>query len=135
VGGDPLPGVGFAMGDMVITLLLEKYNHLPSDLNKPPASVLVTVFDESTLLASFLLAAELRQSGLKVNCYPETAKLGKQFKFADRAGIKIAIVMGPDELKNNQVTIKNLGTGAQRTVSRVQAASVLQEMLEKPSPP
>ena len=33
VGGDPLPGTGFAMGDMVITLLLEKYGHLPSSLD------------------------------------------------------------------------------------------------------
>jgi len=135
VGGDPLPGVGFAMGDMVITLLLEKYNHLPADLNKSPAPILVTVFDESTILASIKLAADLRQAGLKVNCYPEVAKLGKQMKFADRTGIQIVIVMGPDEQKNDQVTIKNLKTGEQTTLPRKEAARALREMLEKPPSP
>jgi len=46
VGGDPIPGVGFAMGDVVITLLLEKYGLLPKDLNVNPAPVLITVFDQ-----------------------------------------------------------------------------------------
>ena len=135
VGGDPLPGVGFAMGDMVIALLLEKYQHLPADLNMPPAPILVTIFDESTLLASFRLATELRQAGLKVNCYPEAVKLSKQLKFADRTGIQIVIVMGPDELKNDCITIKDLGSGEQRTMPRNEVADVLREMLEKPSSP
>src|SRR5215207_4553861 len=59
VGGDPIPGVGFAMGDVVISLILEKYDLLPKDLNINPAPVLVTVFDEDRILASFKLASEL----------------------------------------------------------------------------
>jgi histidyl-tRNA synthetase len=135
VGGDPLASVGFAMGDVVISLLLEEYRRLPQALNKPPASVLVTVFDEYSLLASFALAAELRRAGLKVNCYPEVARLGKQFKFADRTGIRLAVILGPDELKANQVGIKNLQTGEQRSVPRLQAAQVLQQMLDVPTSP
>ena len=45
VGGSPLPAVGFALGDVVMTLLLEKYGLLPSDLRVYPAPILVTVFD------------------------------------------------------------------------------------------
>ena len=135
VGGDPLASVGFAMGDVVISLLLEEYRRLPQALNKPPASVLVTVFDENSLLASFALAAELRRAGLKVNCYPEVARLGKQFKFADRTGIRLAVILGPDELKANQVGIKNLQTGEQRSVPRSQAAQALQQMLDEPPSP
>ena len=41
--------------------------------------------------------AHRRRAGLRVNCYPELAKLPKQFKFADRMGIPLAIVLGPDE--------------------------------------
>src|ERR1051325_11273693 len=37
VGGDPIPGVGFAMGDVVITLILQKYDLLPKDFNVNPA--------------------------------------------------------------------------------------------------
>src|SRR4030095_7976998 len=84
VGGEPIPGVGFAMGDVVITLILEKYGLLPKDLNINHAPILVTVFDQERLLESFKLANELRRAGLNVVCYPEAAKLPKQFKYAAR---------------------------------------------------
>ena len=135
VGGEPLPGVGFAMGDMVISLLLQKYDCVPLEIYRTPAPVIVTIFDEALLLESFKLAAELRNSGLNVTCYPEQARLGKQFKFADRIGIILAAVLGPDEVRNGMVAIKNLKTGEQFTIPRQNAAPMLQEMLEKPSAP
>jgi histidyl-tRNA synthetase len=118
VGGDPIPGVGFAMGDVVIGLILDKYGLLPKDLNINPAPVLVTVFDEDRLLESFKLASELRRAGLPVVCYPEAARLQKQFKYADRIGAKVTLVLGPDELEKGQVAVKNLVKGEQVSVAR-----------------
>jgi histidyl-tRNA synthetase len=118
VGGDPIPGVGFAMGDVVITLILEKCGLLPKDLNINPAPVLVTVFDQERLLDSFKLANELRRAGLNVVCYPEAAKLPKQFKYADRIGAQVTLVIGPDEVEKTQVAVKNLMNGEQVTVAR-----------------
>jgi histidyl-tRNA synthetase len=118
VGGDRVPGVGFAMGDVVITLILEKYGLLPRDLNVNPATVLVTVFDEERLLESFKLANELRRAGLKIVCYPEATKLQKQFKYADRIGAKVTLVLGPDEVQNGQVAVKNLINGEQVSIAR-----------------
>jgi len=129
VGGDPIPGVGFAMGDVVITLLLEKYGLLPKNLNVNPAPVLVTVFDEERLLESFKLASELRRAGLNVVCYPEAAKLPKQFKYADRIGAKVALVLGPDEAAKRQVTVKNLSTGEQVVIPQSEAATVIRKMI------
>jgi histidyl-tRNA synthetase len=135
VGGDPLPGVGFAMGDMVIALLLEKYDRLPKELNRVPAQLLVTVFDENSLLQSFTLAEELRMTGFRVSCYPEAAKLSKQFKFGDRMGIRLAAIIGPEEQDKGLVSIKDLQTGEQRSTMRSETADVLREMLEKPPSP
>jgi len=118
VGGDPIPGVGFAMGDVVITLILEKYGLLPKDLNINPAPVFVTVFDVARLLDSFKLASELRRAGLNVVCYPEAARLQKQFKYADRIGAKVTLVLGPDEVEKGQVAVKNLLNGEQVAVAR-----------------
>jgi histidyl-tRNA synthetase len=118
VGGDPIPGVGFAMGDVVISLILEKYGLLPRDLTINPAPVLVTVFNEDCLPESFKLASELRRAGLNVICYPEAAKLPKQFKYADRVGAKVTLVMGPDEVEKGQVTVKNLANSQQVSVQR-----------------
>jgi histidyl-tRNA synthetase len=118
VGGDPIPGVGFAMGDVVIGLLLEKYGLLPKNLNINPASVLVTVFDEERLLESFKLASQLRRADINAVCYPEAVKLPRQFKYADRIGARVTLVLGPDEVEKGQVAVKNLINGEQISVSR-----------------
>ena len=131
VGGDPLTAVGFAMGDMVISLVLEKFGCLPQDTGFSPAPVLVTVFDENSLPVSLQMAASLRQSGLKVACYPEPIKIGKQFKYADRMGMKIAIIIGPDEQAKNQAAVKDLRTGQQETVPFDQATKTIQQMLAR----
>jgi len=130
VGGDPLPGVGFAMGDMVISLILEKYNLIPDGIGKSPAQVLVTVFGDEQINASLSIAAELRENGIKVNCYPEFTKLGKQFRFADRIDVEFVIVLGPDEISNNQVTIKHLKTGDQKSISRTEIVNYIRQVLD-----
>jgi histidyl-tRNA synthetase len=91
---------------------------LPQDLKINPASVFVAVFDEERLLESFKLASELRRAGLNVVCYPEAAKLQKQFRYADRIGAKVTLVLGPDEVEKGQVAVKNLLTGEQVSVAR-----------------
>jgi histidyl-tRNA synthetase len=131
VGGDPLPAVGFAMGDVVITLLLEKYGLLPKDLDVNPAPILVTVFDEERQLASLRLASNLREAGLNVVVYPEAVKLGKQFKYADRIGAKVTLVLGPDEAEGGQVTVKDLTSGQQSQVPQEAAVNFIQEILAK----
>lgn len=129
VGGNSLPAVGFAMGDVVVTLLLEKYGLLPENLDVNPAPVLLTVFDEERQLASLKLATELRAAGLKVVVYPEAVKLGKQFKYADRIGARVALVLGPDEAEKGQVAVKNLLSGEQVTVGQDAVIAVVQGIL------
>lgn len=134
VGGQTLPAVGFAMGDLVITLVLEELGLIPESIKLSPAMILITVFDEQTQNQSLLLADELRKAGLKVNCYPQADKLGKQFKFGDRTGIKVAVVLGPDEIDKSEVTLKDLSSGAQQTVPRSQATSIINDMLDNTHP-
>ncbi len=132
VGGDPLPGVGFAMGDVMIGVVLEKYGLLPHSGGLEGAA-LVTVFDADRLLDSFRLAGELRKAGLRVVCYPEPAKLPKQLKFADKMGIRFALIVGPDEAAQGQVTIKDLANRTQETTAQGKAAEKIAEMLAKPA--
>jgi histidyl-tRNA synthetase len=88
------------------------------------------VFDQSLWLASNALAAELRRAGLNVMIYPEPAKLQKQFKFADRMKMKVAVTIGPDEAANGQVAVKNLLNGEQVIVPRAAAAEKIRELLK-----
>jgi histidyl-tRNA synthetase len=94
-----------------------------------PAPVLVTVFDEERLLESFKLASQLRREGLNVVCYPEATKLPKQFKYADRIGAKVTLVLGPDEVEKSLVTVKNLLNSEQVTVSREAVADAVRGIL------
>jgi histidyl-tRNA synthetase len=128
VGGQPLSGVGFAMGDLVASIVLQEAGLQP-EFVPTPAAVLVTVFDESMLTKSFELAAQLRNSGLNVMVFPEPAKLQKQFKFADKMKIKIALTIGPDEAANGQVAVKSLTTGEQVTVKREVVVDEIRKLL------
>ena len=117
VGAQPLPGVGFAMGDVGIGIFLQEAGLLP-EFDPTPATVLVTVFDQELSTQSYALAGELRNSGLNVMVYPEPAKLPKQFKYADKMKMKVALVLGPDEAEKGLVVVKNLSSGQQVQVAR-----------------
>ena len=129
VGGQPLSGVGFAMGDVVAGIFLQEKGLLPEFIPSP-APVFVTIFDENLMRESFSLAAELRGAGLNVLCYPEPAKLQKQFKFADKMKASIALTIGPDEAANAQVAVKNLVNGEQVTVKRDALVEKIKEFLK-----
>jgi len=117
VGGQPLSGVGFAMGDVGIGIFLQEAGLLP-EFQPSPAQVLVTVFDENLITQSYALVAELRSAGLSAMVYPEPTKLQKQFKFADKMKMKVALVIGPDEAEKGLVVVKNLISGDQVQVKR-----------------
>ncbi len=129
VGGDPVPGTGFAMGDMVIRLVLEQYESTPP-LDPRPAEILVTTFDESMLKSSLELAAEFRAIKLPVEWYPAPDKLAKQLKYANRVGARVAVILGPDELAAGTVTVRNLISGEQQTVSRENAPDLAKQIIE-----
>jgi histidyl-tRNA synthetase len=129
VGGEPLSGVGFAMGDVVVGILLQEKGLIPAFV-PTPAPVLVTIFDEFLWMDSYSLAADLRTCGLKVTVYPEPAKLPKQFKYADRMGMQVVIVIGPDEAASGKVTVKDLKNGVQETVLRSEVEKLVQKILK-----
>jgi histidyl-tRNA synthetase len=128
VGGQPLPAVGFAMGDVVIGIVLQEAGLLP-EFEPSPAQVLVTVFDEKLWLESYKLGAELRDAGFNVMVFPEPARLPKQFKYADRMKMKAALVLGPDEADKGLVVVKNLKTGEQVQVTREAVADEVRKIL------
>jgi histidyl-tRNA synthetase len=130
VGGQPLPGVGFAMGDMVLSVILDELGLLPPNRDASPAQVLVTIFDEESQLASYKLGAELRKAGIPVYTYPTPDKLGKQFKHADRIGARVAVILGPDEIREGKVAIKDLSTREQSTIPREDILQAIRDLLE-----
>lgn len=124
VGGQKLPGVGFACGDVLIEKVLKKFNLWP-ELNPTPTQVLVTIFDESLYRDSLQFTQHLRKAKIPTELYLTPTKLDKQLKYADKKGIPFVALLGPDEIKNRNVTLKNLKTGKQETISQRKAIQKL----------
>ncbi|MBN1438904.1 MAG: histidine--tRNA ligase [Anaerolineales bacterium] len=124
VGGDPLPGVGFAMGDLIIGLILKKLGKEPA-LRAAPADVLVTTFSSGEMAESIRITQELRKAGICAEWYPAPDRLPKQLKYADMLGIPLAVIAGPEEVGAGRATLKDLTKREQVTVS---AAELEQEI-------
>lgn len=130
VGGEPVPGTGFAMGDMVIELVMEEYGGRPK-LSPNQAQVFVTTFDESSYGDALSICTRLRGAGLYTEWYPEPDRLGKQLKYADRQEIPIAVIRGPEEIAAGQVTIKDLRRRSQVEVPLAELEARIRALLER----
>jgi histidyl-tRNA synthetase len=124
VGGDRITGVGFAMGDVVIELLLGEANKRPG-LPASPSQVLVTLFSEELYAQTLGLASRLRQAGINTEQILEPIRLGKQFRYADRNGIPYVVILGPDEIKAGEVVVKDLSTGQQQSYTESEAIEAI----------
>jgi histidyl-tRNA synthetase len=125
VGGDRITGVGFAMGDVIIELLLERVGKRP-DLPASPSRVLVTLFDADLYVQTLALTSRFREAGINAEQVLEPARLGKQIRLADRKGIPYVAILGPDELDAGRVVLKELTTGEQQALSVEDAIERLQ---------
>ena len=128
-----LPGVGMSIGlSRLFWQLME--NGLVDD-EPSTVQVLIPLLDEELLPQALGLAAQLRSAGLAVENVLEPAKLAKQFKHADRAGIRFVAVLGAQEVEKGVVTVKDLVRGDQFEVSRGDLARTLRVELAQPELP
>lgn len=121
-GKEQIPACGFSLGLERILVVMDERGMFPPELQTNAADVMMTVMDENTAGESLKLANELRASGLRVLVYPEADKLGKQFKYASQIGVRFVCVLGESELAAGNVTLKNMETGEQETISREEIA-------------
>lgn len=113
--GLQIPATGVAYG---FDRTVEAANQLGLIPTTQTTQALVTVFSLNLQGQTLKVAQQLRKAGIYTELYPDpTAKLDKQFKYADKKSIPYAIVIGEDEVKNNLVTLKNLATREQSTLS------------------
>ena len=108
LGGHATSGVGFAMGLERLVLLVQEVN---TQITLPSAVDIYIVYQgEGTTVAAFNLAEKLRSElpHLRTLLHCSGGNFKKQFKRAEKSGAKLALVIGEDEVKNQQVVAKNL---------------------------
>ena len=123
-----LPGVGISIGATRLFWQLREAGLIGRASST--VQVLVTQMDEAHLPAYLALAGELRQAGINTEVVMEAGKLGKQFKYADRAGIRFVLVLGDNELANGTVAVKDLRREDQSEVRRGELIESLRARLE-----
>jgi len=121
-----LPGVGISIGLTRLFFQLREAG-LVSTADSS-VDVLVTLLEETDLDHALALSQRLRAAGLNVETQLESRKLVKQLQYADRAGIRFALIRGADEAARDVVAVKDLRRGEQYEVSEHElAASLLVE--------
>ena len=120
-----MPGVGISIGLSRLFFQLTDSNIISVD-KQSIADVLVISMDNNYEKCA-QIASTLRQNGLKVQVDFEDKKIAKKFKYADKLNINYVIVIGEDEIKNNVVTLKNMITGEQNTVTLEESIKIIQK--------
>lgn len=113
-GGEATPATGFAMGDVVIELLLREKGLWQEA--KPGVEYYIAPLDPASYEKAIEIAEKLRTK-YSVSVDIMQRKIAKQFSYADSIGARNVIVIGEEELKNNEVTIKNMANGRQEKVA------------------
>jgi histidyl-tRNA synthetase len=123
-GVEPVPTVGFGLGDATLANFLETHHLLPQ--LEPETQAYVAVVGD-VIDAAQQPIAELREMGLNIAVGAYGRKLGDYFKLADKMGIANVLIIGEQELAEGQFTIKNLQTGTEERHSLQRIVSLLQD--------
>lgn len=116
LSGKDVPAVGFAFGFDRVLDAMEQFELFPKDLGSITA--LVTIFSPDLKEKSIELVSALRAENIDAELYlDENAKMDKQLKYADQKGILYALIIGPEEVEKNMITLKDLKTREQKTVT------------------
>ncbi len=119
-----VPAVGFAIGFDRTILAMDELKLFPAITTK--TKVLVTVFNPQLLKTSQVITQKLRQNQINTDIYPDPqVKLAKQLKYANDNQIPYVLVVGEEEIKKNQITLKNMTSGKQKTLTLEKAINVL----------
>ena len=111
-----IPGIGISFGLDRIYLVMEELGLFPQSIENS-VKYLFANYGERESLEALKVIFQLRKNGISAELYPESAKLKKQFTYAEKKGIPNLVFFGEQEISENKITIKNLKSGEQKTLS------------------
>lgn len=121
IGGPHLPSVGFACGiDRIILVMEEQGCHFGK---KTETQVYVAALDDSARGEAQILTHKLRSENISAECDTEGRSFKSQLKSASSANF--ACIIGPDEIKNSVVSLKNMADGSQISIKNNELAGYL----------
>ena len=119
-----ISGVGISFGADRIYDVLKGLDKFPKDAIEGTKLLFSNMGSTETAYA-LPIAAQLRSQGISCEIYPDNTKLKKQFDYATKKGIRYFAIIGEDEIKAGEVTLKDLTTGTQQRVPKEELNSLL----------
>lgn len=110
-GEQPLPGIGFGLGEVPLTEFLKSHNLMP-DFSKQDVDVVVAYLDQAAEMTAFELSQNLRNQNVKVEVFLGEAKPKKIFSHSDKKEPNFLIMVGADEVSSGEVQVKDVKTKA-----------------------
>lgn len=123
-GLDNMSGVGISFGADRIYDVMTQLNLFP-DATVGSVKVVFCNFGGDDELYSLRQLAALRQAGINAEMYPDATKMKRQMQYADRRGIPFVALCGETERTTSTLTIKNMSTGEQQSLSLEKAIELL----------
>ncbi len=124
-----LPGVGISIGATRLYYQLREAGLIGTA--ESSVQVLVTQMDGALMDTYLDIASQLRGAGINTEMVMEASKLGKQLKYASKAGIRFAVIVGATENNEGSVVIKDLNREEQFTVPRGELIRALRVEIEQ----
>ena len=115
-GLEGVPGVGFSFGVDRIYDVMEELNIFPESTNSSTQLMIVN-FDPESQKHALSILTKLRAADIRSEIYPESVKLKKQMNYADKKNIPFVLIIGPEEIKTAQYTLKDMKKGDQATMA------------------
>lgn len=115
-GGQALPGVGISIGLSRLFYQLRELGLLTL-AETVYAKALVIPFDMAAMPAALAISMRLREAGIAVETYLEEAKFKNKLSYANKSGVKYAVIIGEDEVKGNFFTVKDMESGEQEKLN------------------
>ena len=111
-----IPGIGISFGLDRIYLVMEELGLFP-DNSESTVKYLFANYGETEAVEALKIIQKIRERGVSAELYPESAKLKKQFTYAEKKGIPNLVFFGEQEISEGNITAKNLESGEQETWS------------------
>ena len=111
-----IPGIGISFGLDRIYLVMEELGLFPEN-SESTVKYLFANYGETEAVEALKIIAKCRAKGVSAELYPESAKLKKQFTYAEKKGIPNLVFFGEQEISEGKITVKNLENSEQKTWS------------------
>ncbi|APG61370.1 histidine--tRNA ligase [Christiangramia salexigens] len=107
-----MSGIGISFGLDRIYLVIEELGLFPAKVTQN-TKVLFINFGEKEALYAMNAVRNLRSEAITAELYPDTSKMGKQMKYADKRDIPFVVLAGEEEMNQGKFTLKHMKTGEQ----------------------